>query len=54
MSLARGIRGNYRKKVIYDHRLFKFLECFDNYAMGRASWAHLKVRGDKMVQIRKR
>ena len=54
MSLCKGVRGGRRRAIVYQHRLERFERAFDEYTTGRSSWAHLKERGDKLVQIRKR
>jgi len=53
MSLAPGIRGRLRKKLIEQHRLLKLLEAYEGYIRGVDSPDYLKQRAKKFVQIKK-
>lgn len=54
MSLAPGIRGKFRKKLIEQHRLIKLLEAYEGYVQGKDSSSYLRQRAKKFVEIARR
>jgi len=53
MSLAPGIRGKARKRIIEQHRLIKLLQAYEGYVQGKDSFNYVRQRAKKFVQIRR-
>jgi len=51
MSVATGIRGRARLRVIQLHRLLEFEKVFSAYLEGKASAVYVKVRAKKMLEV---
>ncbi len=51
-GIARGVRGNSRKPLLYQHRLNKFLRAFDLLLEGKATPEYVSMRSKKLREVR--